>query len=175
LVSGRTVALHLRAPQREQRSRLITSASLASQPARAARVWGCAILVWPHSHFSIKTYWPKWSESFTTAKGARGGIIPRILTIGGSEVHTVEEPSKYCIKLNAGKDRESFMRMIRIVVASAALAACVTVPSTVVSIGKDTYQLSMTGVGFATQANTNVKALQAANAYCEKLGKHLLF
>ena len=61
------------------------------------------------------------------------------------------------------------------VIAFAALTACVTVPSTVVPIGKDTYQLSMTGVGFATQANTNVKALQAANQYCEKLGKHLLF
>jgi len=31
------------------------------------------------------------------------------------------------------------------------------------------------GIGFATQANTNVKALKAANDYCEKLGKHLLF
>jgi hypothetical protein len=55
------------------------------------------------------------------------------------------------------------------------VAGCVTVPSTVVPIGKDTYQLSMTGVGFATQANTNVKALQTANEYCAKLGKHLLF
>lgn len=47
----------------------------------------------------------------------------------------------------------------------AVVAGCVTVPSNVVLIGKDTYQLSMTGVGFATQANTNVKALQEANAY----------
>src|ERR1700692_4920894 len=54
------------------------------------------------------------------------------------------------------------------------LAGCVTVPSTVVPVGKDTYQLSMTGVGFATQANTNVKALQAANQYCDKMGKHLV-
>lgn len=38
---------------------------------------------------------------------------------------------------------------------------------------KDTYQLSMTGVGFATQANTSIKALQAANAYCDKLAKHI--
>jgi hypothetical protein len=54
------------------------------------------------------------------------------------------------------------------------LTGCVTVPSNIVPIGKDTYQLSMTGVGFATQANTNVKALEAANAYCNKLGKHLV-
>ena len=37
---------------------------------------------------------------------------------------------------------------------------------------KHTYQLSMTGVGFATHANTSIKALQAANTYCDKLGKH---
>lgn len=57
----------------------------------------------------------------------------------------------------------------------AMLTGCVTVPSNVIPIGKDTYQLSMTGVGFATQANTNIKALKAANAYCDKLGKHLVF
>jgi hypothetical protein len=61
------------------------------------------------------------------------------------------------------------------VTAFTVLAGCVTVPSTVVPIGKNTYQLSMTGVGFATQANTNVKALQAANLYCDKMGKHLVF
>ncbi len=59
--------------------------------------------------------------------------------------------------------------------ATAVVAGCVTVPSNVVPIGKDTYQLSMTGVGFATQANTNMKALQQANAYCDKLGKHMVF
>jgi hypothetical protein len=32
----------------------------------------------------------------------------------------------------------------------------------------------MTGVGFATQANTNIKALKAANDYCNKLGKHMV-
>src|SRR3984893_9697122 len=56
-----------------------------------------------------------------------------------------------------------------------ALAGCATISSDVVPIGKDTYQLSMTGVGFATQANTNVKALRAANQYCDKMGKHLVF
>jgi hypothetical protein len=56
----------------------------------------------------------------------------------------------------------------------ATVSGCVTVGSQVVSVGKDTYQLSMTGVGFATQANTNIKALAAANGYCDKLGKHLV-
>jgi hypothetical protein len=42
---------------------------------------------------------------------------------------------------------------------AAAAMAGVTVPSTVVLIGKD----------------TNVKALKAAGEYCDKLGKHLVF
>jgi hypothetical protein len=54
------------------------------------------------------------------------------------------------------------------------LSGCVTVGSDVVPVGKDTYQMSMTGVGFATQANTNIKALKAADAYCTKLGKHMV-
>ena len=56
-----------------------------------------------------------------------------------------------------------------------ALAGCATISSDVVPVGRDTFQLSMTGVGFATQANTNIKALKAANAYCEKMGKHMVF
>jgi len=54
------------------------------------------------------------------------------------------------------------------------VAGCATISSDVVPIGKDTYQLSMTGVGFATQANTNIKALKAANAYCDKTGRHMV-
>jgi len=34
--------------------------------------------------------------------------------------------------------------------------------------------MSMTGVGFATQANTNIKALKAANDYCSKIGRHMV-
>jgi hypothetical protein len=57
---------------------------------------------------------------------------------------------------------------------AATLGGCATISSDVVPIGKDTYQLSMTGVGFATQANTNIKALKAANVYCDKMGKHMV-
>ncbi|TLZ52776.1 MAG: hypothetical protein E6K21_00355 [Gammaproteobacteria bacterium] len=32
----------------------------------------------------------------------------------------------------------------------------------------------MTGVGFVTQANTNIKALKAANDYCAKMNKHMV-
>jgi hypothetical protein len=54
----------------------------------------------------------------------------------------------------------------------AIVAGCATVPSNVVPVGKDTYQLSMTSVGFATQANTK-KALRTASEYCDRLSKHL--
>jgi len=54
------------------------------------------------------------------------------------------------------------------------LAGCATVGSKPVPIGKDTYQLSMTGVGFATQANTNMKALAAAADFCSTLALHMV-
>jgi hypothetical protein len=69
--------------------------------------------------------------------------------------------------------RSNSMKLVLLIVMGA-LAACVTVGSEVVPVGKDTYQMSMTGVGFATQANTNIKALKAANDYCAKLGKHMV-
>jgi hypothetical protein len=66
------------------------------------------------------------------------------------------------------------MRRAGLEIVAVVLAGCVTVGSDVVPVGKDTYQLSMTGVGFATQANTNIKALKEADAYCAKLGKHMV-
>jgi hypothetical protein len=54
------------------------------------------------------------------------------------------------------------------------IAGCVTVPSNIVSIGPSTYTLNMTGVGFATQGNTNIKAMSQASAYCENMHKKLL-
>lgn len=65
-------------------------------------------------------------------------------------------------------------RIVAIAVLGALIAGCATIGSDVVPVGKDTYQMSMTGVGFATQANTNIKALKAANDYCDKLGKHMV-
>lgn len=54
------------------------------------------------------------------------------------------------------------------------LCGCVTTGSKPLPVGKDTYQLSMTGVGFATQANTNMQALAAANQFCDGLGLHMV-
>lgn len=53
-------------------------------------------------------------------------------------------------------------------------ASCVTVPSKIVPVGPDTYTLNMTGVGFATQGNTNIKALSEAGEYCEGLHRKIL-
>src|SRR5207253_11211169 len=66
------------------------------------------------------------------------------------------------------------MKAILLVAIVGSIGGCATIGSEVVSVGKDTYQLSMTGVGFATQANTNIKALKAANEYCAKLNKHMV-
>jgi len=62
-VSGRTVAVHLRLPHLEHRNRLTTSDSKASHPAIAARVWGRAVRLWPHSHVMWMTYCPNESTS----------------------------------------------------------------------------------------------------------------
>lgn len=53
------------------------------------------------------------------------------------------------------------------------IAGCVTIPSKVIEIGPDTYSLNMTGVGFATQGNTNIKALTQASDYCAAMHKRL--
>ena len=59
-------------------------------------------------------------------------------------------------------------------VGSLLLGGCVTTPSNVISVGKDTYQLSATGIGFSTQSAANIAALEAASGYCANLGKKLL-
>ena len=66
------------------------------------------------------------------------------------------------------------MKLALFIVLTGVIAGCATIGSDVVPVGKDTYQMSMTGVGFATQANTNIKALKAANDYCNKMNKHMV-
>ena len=66
------------------------------------------------------------------------------------------------------------MKSLVVVFIGVAFAGCVTMTSDVVPVGRDTYQLSATGAGFSTQGKTNVKALKAANAYCEKINKKMV-
>jgi hypothetical protein len=66
------------------------------------------------------------------------------------------------------------MKAVSLIANVTSIGGCATIGSDVVPVGKDTYQLSMTGVGSATQANTDIKALKAANEYCAKLNKHMV-
>jgi len=66
------------------------------------------------------------------------------------------------------------MNKIAVFALFALLSGCVTVGSDPVPVGADTFQVSMTGVGFATQANTNLKALKAANEFCERRNLHMV-
>jgi len=61
------------------------------------------------------------------------------------------------------------------IMAIAMLGGCATAPPNVIPAGPDAYQLSVTGARFETQADTNLKALSAANDYCDKMGKHVMF
>jgi hypothetical protein len=58
---------------------------------------------------------------------------------------------------------------------AAAICGCSTTASGVVPIGNGTYRLGLTRVGSTTQATTNINTLIAANDYCDKLGKHLVY
>jgi putative hemolysin len=55
------------------------------------------------------------------------------------------------------------------------LAGCAAAPSKVLPAGNDAYQVSVSGARFESQADTNLKALNAAHDYCDKQGKHLMF
>jgi hypothetical protein len=61
------------------------------------------------------------------------------------------------------------------IAAVAALAGCASAPPAVIPAGNDAYQLSVSGARYESQADTNLKALNAANDYCGKLAKHLMF
>lgn len=63
---------------------------------------------------------------------------------------------------------------IAIIAFIALLSGCITMGSKPVPVGADTYQLSVTGVGFATQANANMKALADANTFCAAQGLHMI-
>ena len=61
------------------------------------------------------------------------------------------------------------------IVASATMAGCASAPSGVVPAGQDAYRVSAVGARYDTQADTNLKALSAANRYCGQTGKHVMF
>jgi hypothetical protein len=57
---------------------------------------------------------------------------------------------------------------------ASAMAGCATAPSGVVPNG-DAYHVSVHGARYETQTDTNLKALNVANEYCDKMAKHVMF
>jgi hypothetical protein len=70
--------------------------------------------------------------------------------------------------------RITAVRMIGLV-AFAAMAGCASAPPAVTAVDQDAYHLSVSGSRYQTQADTNSKALSAANDYCGNMGKQLMF
>jgi hypothetical protein len=60
-------------------------------------------------------------------------------------------------------------------VAVAALAGCAATAPGVVSVGDDAYRVRVVGARYETQTDTNLRALSAADAYCDTLAKHVMF
>ena len=58
-----------------------------------------------------------------------------------------------------------------ILAAVSVVAGCASLPANVKPLDTDTYQLSVTGTRYQSQADTNFKAFTAANDYCGSLGK----
>ena len=61
------------------------------------------------------------------------------------------------------------------IVAFAALAGCAATAPAVVPVGDDAYSVRVPGARYETQADTNLRALSLADAYCDKLAKHVMF
>jgi hypothetical protein len=59
--------------------------------------------------------------------------------------------------------------------ASAMMGGCATTSPGVVPVGSDAYRLNVSGARYETQADVNYKALLAANDYCDKMSKHMMF
>jgi hypothetical protein len=59
--------------------------------------------------------------------------------------------------------------------ACATLAGCASTSAGVQPAGQDAFHVSAVGARYETQADTNLKALNIANQYCEGMGKHVMF
>jgi hypothetical protein len=56
-----------------------------------------------------------------------------------------------------------------------AAGGCATAPHQVVPVGQDAYRVSVSRPSFASQSGTNLKAFDAASAFCDKMGEQALF
>ena len=71
--------------------------------------------------------------------------------------------------------RQGTIQSLLGLVAAASLAGCAVTHPDVTASGEDAYHVRTTGARYETQADTNVKALAAANEYCGTQGKQLMF
>lgn len=69
-----------------------------------------------------------------------------------------------------GPAKEWHMRKVIIAISTTMICACVST-SEIVPAGKDSYMV--TGAARGTHSGEAVAALKVANAYCDKLGKHM--
>jgi hypothetical protein len=60
-------------------------------------------------------------------------------------------------------------------IAAASLCGCVATRPPVTPVSDDAFRVRTTGARYETQADTNLKALAAANDYCGEQGKQLMF
>lgn len=60
-------------------------------------------------------------------------------------------------------------------IAVTSLYGCVANRAPVTPVSDDVYHVHTTGARYETQADTNMKALSAANEYCGTQGKQLMF
>ncbi|HEY2675330.1 MAG TPA: hypothetical protein VGI65_00070 [Steroidobacteraceae bacterium] len=71
--------------------------------------------------------------------------------------------------------RWSNVHLVFGLVAVAALAGCAATAPGVVAVGDDAYRVRVVGARYETQTDTNLRALSAADAYCDTLAKHVMF
>ncbi len=60
-------------------------------------------------------------------------------------------------------------------IAALSLCGCAATRPPVTAVSDDAYHVRTTGARYETQADTNLKALAAANEYCGTQGKQLMF
>ena len=61
------------------------------------------------------------------------------------------------------------------IAAFVALAGCAATSPAVVSSGDEAFRVRVSGARYETQADTNLRALNIAEAYCDKSAKHVMF
>ena len=73
------------------------------------------------------------------------------------------------------KKHRSWSLLAILAAAGCAAAGCAAAPQKVVPLGQEAFRVSVTAPSFASQADTNYKAFDAASTYCTRMGERVLF